>query len=154
MTNHTVDDCCLDGTPIALDRWPDLTSDELTRVVGDQDPGGDLEHARDYHWQVIRLPLEELRRCNEDGEEPDGGWIAAHQSHCEQDALAIKNGSPEYEGRPQWLREQWCEDTAIYPLYAVRTEEGGYRLWDGYRRLAGGFANGLTEALVVLGTPR
>lgn len=149
----TVPDCSLDGAPIPLSALPTLTSTQLARIVGDQEPGGVPEQARDYFWAFERVPLERLRNCNEDGEEPGGGWSAAHLRHLKADAEAVAGHSPEYAGRDAWLRDVWCKNTSVYPLFIVREEES-YRLWDGYRRLASAFHYGLTEVAVLVGTPR
>lgn len=150
---QTVLDCSLDGRPVAVADWPRLSSEELARIVGFQEPGGSPESAGDYGWRFAVLPVESLRRSNQDFEEPEGGWAAAHQRHLASDRRAIAEGSPEYAGRDAWLRDVWGLDTAIYPLFVV-LEEDGYRLWDGHRRLAGAFAYGVKNVAVLLGEPR
>jgi hypothetical protein len=152
LPTHTVADCTLDGAPIALARWPELTSAELARVVGLQCPGDALESAASYTWRLVQLPLAALERVNEDGEAPEGGWIAAYQRHCASDARAVADGSPQYAGRSDWLKNEWAQDTRIYPLFLVEEEEG-LRLWDGYHRLAGAFFLALPAVWAVVGTP-
>lgn len=149
----TVPDCSLDGRPVELSRWQALSSGELARIVGLQEPGGQLEDARDYDWEYTVLPVTELECCNEDGEAPEGGWEAAHRRHLASDAEAVMAGSQEYAGRDKWLRDVWGRTTAIHPLFVV-LEDGHYRLWDGYRRLAGAFAHGVADVAVLLGTPK
>jgi len=148
---HTTADCSLNGARIALVDWSKLSSDELAQVVGVQEPGGTAEHPQDYDWEFTTLATDELRLATEDGDEPEGGWREAYLRHTAADAEAVSLGSPEYAGREQWLRT-WCEDTRIYPLYLV--DEGGYRLWDGYHRLAGAFYLGAERVAVVLGRPK
>ena len=144
---QTVDACHLDGVQIT--NWEILTSDELSSVVGIQAPGGDAEDSSHYHWRVVRISLEEIRYCNEDGEDPE--WAKTYLSHKEQDEKAIKDGSPEYAGRAKWLKI-WSKNTEIYPLYMVK-EDGQYRLWDGYHRLAGAFFHKISHVMVILGEP-
>lgn len=150
----TVLDCNLDGALIALPTWPLLSSDELARIVGKQGPGDIEEDARDYEWRFEMVPLERLRFSSEDGEEPEGGWVAAHKRHLKADAEAVAGGSPEYAGRDDWLKKVWAIDTAIYPLYVVEEEDGRLRLWDGYRRLAGAFAHKVQLVATLIGRRR
>lgn len=151
---HTVPDCTLEGKPVALADWGTLGSDALARIVGRQEPGAALESASDYTWKVAMLPVAALELATEDGDAPKGGWLAAYQRHCEQDARAVADGSPEYAGRAAWLQDAWAKDTRIYPLFVVEDEPGVYRLWDGYHRLAGAFALKLEEVCVLLGKPK
>lgn len=153
MPLTTVPDCSLDGSSIALTDWPVLTHEQLSCIVGAQSPGGELEQARDYEWSFERISLERLRNCNEDGEEPEGGWDSAYLRNLTSDAEAVLGGSPEYAGRSAWLHDVWCKETAVYPLFVVRDGDG-FRLWDGYRRLAGAFHHGLAEVAALVGTPR
>ena len=153
LQGDTVPDCTLDSAVISITQLPHLSTDELARIVGTQEPGGYLLNARDYVWRFLMLPTRDLEHSNEDGEAPEGGWTAAHERHLAADQEAVENGSPEYDGRGEWLREVWCPNTAIYPLF-VSLEEGEYRIWDGYRRLAGAFYYGVEQVAVILGTPR
>ena len=149
---HTVLDCYLNGVPLAKDELASLSSEDIAAIVGFQMPGDALEDTSDYAWSFEMLPLDLLRFSNEDGEEPEGGWKAAYLRHQESDREAVANGSIEYEGRAEWLAE-WSRDTSIYPLYIV-TEDDGYRLLDGYHRLAGAFWHGVEEVAVFLGSPK
>lgn len=148
----TVPDCTLDGSPIPIDSLASLTSAQIARIVGVQAPGGSNEDAAEYDWSFCCLDLESLRCCNEDGDEPDGGWKAAYLRHQENDALAVANGSPEYAGRQEWLA-QWAGNTAIYPIFMIEDDDG-YRLWDGYHRLAGAFWHDAPQVAVFLGRPK
>jgi hypothetical protein len=149
----TVPDCNLHGDPIRLDSLHDLTSDQISEIVGVQDPSGDhLEQPGEYKLGFERIFLRDLRQCNEDGEEPEGGWKAAYLANEKSDRRAIEQGSPEYAGRQEWLRE-WADNTAIYPIYVV-FENGSYRLWDGYRRVAGAFWHDLNEVSAFVGYPK
>lgn len=150
--SHTVADCSLDGQPIPLERLPLLTSDEIARVVGFQQPGPVLNNAQHYTWSYQQIPLQELRESTYDGEEPDGGWKATYERHRKSDAEAIASGSPEYAGRQAWC-ETWASNSAIYPLYVV-DEEGHYYLWDGHHRLASAFWHGVERVWAFVGVPR
>jgi hypothetical protein len=150
-TLSTVEDCNLDGSTIPLSDWPTLSSEQLARIVGEQQPGDMPEYAHRYEWQFVFLPVEDLRCSNQDYEEPAGGWSAAHQRHLQSDRRAVAEGSPEYAGRDVWLRDVWGANTATYPLYVLK-EEDGYRLLDGHRRLAGAFSYGVSNVAVLLGT--
>lgn len=151
LTLSTVEDCNLDGNTILLCDWQTLSSDQLARIVGVQEPGDMPEYAHQYEWRFVFLPVEDLRYANQYYEEPDGGWPGAHQRHLHSDRRAVAEGSPEYAGRDVWLRDVWGANTAIYPLYVLK-EEDGYRLLDGHRRLAGAFSYGVREVAVLLGT--
>ena len=153
MPHTTVEDCTLDGEPIELSLWPTLSSEALERIVGEQQPGSDLECADAYRWSFESIPLDDLRACTEDGEEPDGGWIATYARYLAHDQAAVDSGSPGYAGRGDWIRDRWTKDTSIYPLYLVN-ETGEWRLWDGHRRLAGAFHFGLASVFAVVGRPR
>lgn len=148
----TVADCSLNGEAIPLSYLANLTSEQISVIVGDQEPGSATLRASDYQWEFKFIRTEELQYSNEDGDAPDGGWSAAHERHIAYDLMAVKNGSPEYMGRAEWLREEWGVDTSIYPLF-VSLESGQYRVWDGYRRLAGAFYNKVREVAVFLGRP-
>jgi len=145
-------DCNLDGEPLLTTQLHTLSSDEIVRVVGNQSPGGQDEDADDYSWSFQRIRLEDLRCCNEDGEEPEGGWKAAFARHLKSDAEAVAAGSPEYAGRAEWI-EEWCKDTAMYPIFVV-VEDGQYRIWDGYHRLAGAFWHGIEDVAAFVGAPK
>lgn len=149
----TVPDCSLDDMPIPLDQWTKLSPEQLASIVGTQEPGDRLEHALDYTWRFEILNVADLEFANEDGDAPHGGWRAAHERHLRADKDAVRGGSPEYAGRDEWLRDEWCQDSRVYPLFVVK-EDGRYRLWDGYRRLAGAFYYGLTQVASLVGTPR
>lgn len=125
-------------------------------MVGRQQPAGDLEDARDYTWRFEFLPLEALRCATQDGEPPEGGWEDAHQRHLQADAQAVADGSPEYAGRAEWLRDVWGPCTQIYPIFVVQEdlEEGAFRLWDGHRRVAGAFQMKLARVAVLVGRPK
>lgn len=159
---HTVPDCTLDGERIALDAWPKLSSSDLARVVGRQSPGSALEDAQNWTWAFVELPLDALREATEDLEEPQEGWSATYSRYLANDARAVAEGSPAYAGRDAWIREVWGICPAIQPLFVVielacRNEgrlNDGYRLLDGYHRLAGAFHHGLDRVAVLLGTPR
>lgn len=153
MPNTTVADCSLDGEPIELLLWPTLSSAALERIVGEQQPGNELESAGTCLWSFESVPLDDLRACTEDGDEPDDGWIATYARYLAQDQEAVSGGSPDYAGRDDWIRNAWSKDTSIYPLYLVN-EAGEWRLWDGHRRLAGAFHFGLTSVFAVVGRPR
>lgn len=149
---HTVLDCNLNGVPLVKDELASLSSEDIAAVVSHQMPGNALEDASDYSWSFEVLPLDTLRFSNEDGEEPEGGWKAAYLRHQQSDREAVAAGSVEYEGREEWLAE-WAKDTSIYPLYIV-AEDNGYRVLDGYHRLAGAFWHGVEEVAVFLGSPK
>ena len=149
---HTVADCSLDGMPIPLDRLHLLTSDEIARVVGFQQPGSELNDARRYTWSYQKISLQDLRESTYDGEEPDGGWKAMYERQKESDARAIASGSPEYAGRQEWCK-QWASNSALYPLYVV-DEEGHFYLWDGHHRLASAFWHGVEHVWAFVGLPR
>ena len=61
-------DCVLDGNFIAVVPWHLLSSDELVRVVGKQQPACDLEDARDYRWAFTQISVKALSRATQDGE--------------------------------------------------------------------------------------
>jgi hypothetical protein len=109
-----------------------------------------LESADDFVWRFATMDISELRHATEDGEDPEGGWEEAYARHALADAEAVKNGSPEYAGRAQWLKHVWGKDTRIHPLYVVH-EEGSHRLLDGYRRLAGAFHFRINPVAVLIG---
>lgn len=134
---YLVSDCRLNGNIIAIETLPELSSDDITNIVGIQSPGAHTDNANDYIWSFQTIPLQDLRYSNEDGDEPDGGWLAAYNRHKLSDEENVKNGSPQYAGRQEWLR-QWCQDTRLYPLFIV-LEDNQYRILDGYHRLAGAF---------------
>lgn len=144
-------DCHLNGVPIALASLPRLSSQEIAQIVGFQEPGGEVVDAQDYDWTTQTLRLADLEESNDDGEAPEGGWKAAYFRHQADDMQAVDEGSPEYAGRQTWLAH-WCQDTRIYPLYVVR-EDDGYRLLDGYHRLAGAFFHDISGVFVFVGTP-
>lgn len=148
-----VRDCTLDGMPIRLADWPKISSESLARIVGVHAPSDPTEYAQDYDWRFVELPTELLRCASQDGDEPDGGWEQAYRDHARRDIAAVAAGSPEYAGRQKWLREHWCRNTAIYPLFVV-LEENDYRLWDGHRRLAAAFFHRVPRVAVVLGTKK
>lgn len=148
----TCPDCNLDGESLRIDQLHELSSDNIARIVGVQAPGNDLDDADDYTWAFQIVKLNELRHCAEDGDEPDGGWKAAYLRHQESDRIAVLEGSPEYEGRAEWL-EEWSGNTAIYPLFVV-TEGNQYRILDGYHRLAAAFWHELQEVAVFVGSPK
>ena len=133
---HTVADCHLNGAPIAINNWTNMTRDQLAQVVGNQQPG------------------------EQDGETPEGGWSAAYERHLESDRQAVADGSPEYAGRDEWIRHVWLPETRIYPLYLVHEPDGGasnkprLRLLDGHRRLAGAFYYPFNDRVfAVVGSP-
>lgn len=146
----TEPDCTLDGKRIRVTDWSTLTPEQLQRIVENR-----LDHAdaEDYAWSFTVMPIEALREATYDGGEPDGGWKAAYQRQGESDAAAVRDGSPQYAGRAEWLRDHWVKNTAIYPLYVVDDDEGRY-VADGLRRLAGAFYHNCREVCVLLGTPR
>lgn len=143
-------DCTLDGKPIELSRWPALSSKEMSRVVGDQSPSSELEHADVYGWSFESLAVSDLVKSMESGEEPVGGWSAAYARHLANDLEAVAGGSPEYKGRDEWIKSTWLENTAIYPLFVVM-ENGAPRLWDGHRRLSGAFHYRLKSVFCLVG---
>lgn len=158
---HTVPDCHLNGQPIAINNWTNMTSDQLAQVVGTQQPGESLEDAKDFAWETAWIPLGELLHATQDGEIPEGGWGAAYARHVESDRQAITNGSPEYAGRDEWIHRVWLPETRIYPLYVVRDwtpypeQKPRLRLLDGHRRLAGAFFYPFNDRVfALLGTPR
>ena len=148
----TTSDCKLEGHTIDFDNLPFLDSESISKIIGKQQAGERLELASDYHWSFQMLSVDDLRYCNQYGEEPDGGWKAAYLRHKESDELAVKNGSPEYAGRQEW-NALWCQDTRLYPLYVV-LEDGEYRLWDGHHRLASAFWHEIDTVCVFLGMPK
>lgn len=148
----TCGDCILDGRPLRIDQLPELSSDDIASVVGLQAPGNDVDNADDYTWAYQIVNLDDLRCCNEDGEEPDGGWKAAYLRHQESDRAAILAGSPEYEGRAKWL-EEWVANTSMYPLFVV-LDDGQYRILDGYHRLAAAFWHEVKDVAVFVGSPK
>lgn len=148
----TCDDCTLDGRPLRIDQLAKLSSDDIASVVGLQMPGNDVDDADDYTWTYRIIDLNDLRRCDEDGEEPDGGWKAAYLRHQESDRAAVLGGSPEYEGRAKWL-EEWVESTPMYPLFVI-LEGGQYRILDGYHRLAAAFWHEAPNVAVFVGVPK
>lgn len=146
-------DCTLDGRRLLLSELPHLTSEDIAAIVGFQSPGGDIdEDASHYTWALFEVPLADLRACNEDGEEPEGGWKATYLRHQQSDQEAVASGSPEYAGRQEWLAG-WCHNTSQYPIFLV-LEGGEYRLWDGYHRLAGAFWNEIPSVMAFVGTPK
>lgn len=145
----TVPDCHLNGRPVLLKDWASLSSDQLATIVGCQNPGDSIIYAHDYTWTVQRLLVADLQHSTWDGEIPTGGWAAAYTRHCRSDEEAIRNGSPEYHGRPQWL-ETWVQQSDIYPLYVI-VDEDGYRLLDGHHRLAGAFWHQVTHVWALVG---
>lgn len=149
--NQTVPDCSLDGRPIPLDRLPLLTSDEISRVVGQQQPGSVLEDARHYRWSYQKLFLEELRESTCDGDEPEGGWKAMYVRQKQSDEAAVRSGSPEYAGRQQWC-EKWASASGMYPLFVVK-EDDRYYLWDGHHRLASAFWHEVPYVWAFVGIP-
>lgn len=150
---YTNADCTLEGRRLLLSELSELTSDNIAAIVGFQCPSGDLnEDASHYTWTLIEVPLVKLLACNEDGEEPEGGWKAAYLRHKQSDEEAVASGSPEYAGRQEWL-DQWCKNTSQYPIFLV-VEDGDYRLWDGYHRLAGAFWNEIPSVTAFVGTPK
>jgi hypothetical protein len=149
----TAADCTLDGATIDVAHWEILFPEAMARIVGQQSPGGSLESADDFVWRFAMMDISHLRHATEDGEEPEGGWEKAHARHILADEEAVKNGSPEYAGRAQWLERVWGEDTRIYPLYVVH-EDGAYRLLDGYHRLAGAFHFPINPVAVLIGEKR
>lgn len=148
-SSSTVSDCSLDGSPIPLDRLALLSSVQIADIVSTQQPGDCQDHADDYDWSFHLIPIQDLRCCNEDGEEPEGGWKRAYQRHQESDRAAVSGGSPEYAGRQKWLRT-WSFDTAIYPIFVV-LEGGQYRLLDGYHRLAAAFWHDTAKVFAFVG---
>lgn len=144
-------DCKLHNSLIPIETLTRLSSNDIASIVGTQCPGVNTEHATDYLWSFQTVPLQELRYSNEDGEEPDGGWEAAYIRHKINDDECVKNGSPEYAGRQEWLKT-WCLDTRIYPLYIV-AEGNSYRILDGYHRLAGAFYAGIEAVACFVGHP-
>ena len=151
-TSFTDNDCRLDGEPIQLDRLSCLTSEEIARVVGIQQPGGSLLDAKDFEWTYCAIPLEALRFCMEDGDEPESGWKAAYLRHEMADNEAVANGSPEYAGRQDWCA-QWVQNSAVYPLF-LSCEDDRYWLWDGHHRLASAFWHDVPTVQAFVGVPR
>lgn len=132
---HTVPDCSLDGHPIPVDRLPLLTSDEISRVVGLQQPGSVLEDARHYRWSYQKLSLEALRESACDGDEPEGGWKAMYLRQKQSDEAAVKSGSPEYAGRQEC---PLCAGSACRNVRPrrVRQTRGWGRPWSFLKRFA------------------
>lgn len=150
---YTNADCTLDGRQLLLTELPQLSSEDIAAIVGFQSPaGGAEEDAEAYSWILLEIPLEDLCNCTEDGDEPEGGWKAVYERHKESDEEAIASGSSEYAGRPEWLAG-WCKNTSQYPIFIV-SEDDGYRLWDGYHRLAGAFWHDITSVMAFVGTPK
>lgn len=137
------------GNLISVKELNSLTSDQISDIVGIQSPGDSLEYSNQYHWSFQIIPLDNLRYSNEDGEEPDGGWEEAYIRHKKSDDENVKNGSPEYAGRQEWLKK-WAEDTRIYPLYFIK-ENDKYRILDGYHRLAGAFFEKVSNVACFVG---
>lgn len=158
-TSHTVADCHLDGAPLRLDAWPTLSSEELARIVGLQQPSDALEDPSYFAWEARMVPITELMHATQDGDVPEGGWSGAYLRHWEADREAVANGSPEYAGRDAWIREVWLPDTRIYPLYVVKewdedpAQSARLRLLDGHRRLAGAFHYRARNVFALVGTP-
>ena len=157
---HTVADCHLNGAPIAINNWTNMTRDQLAQVVGNQQPGEALEKSEYYAWETGWIPLAQLLHASQDGDIPEGGWGAAYERHLESDRQAVADGSPEYAGRDEWIRHVWLPETRIYPLYLVHELEGGasgkprLRLLDGHRRLAGAFYYPFNDRVfAVVGSP-
>ena len=148
----TVSDCGLDGLPIPLDQLAIISSVQIANIVSTQQPGNGQDHADDYDWSFQIISIQDLRCCNEDGEEPDGGWKRSYLRHQESDRAAVSSGSPEYAGRQDWLRT-WSNNTAIYPIFVVM-EDGQYRLLDGYHRLAAAFWHGIDKVSAFVGRPK
>lgn len=144
-------DCNLNGEFIKIDDLSVLTSKDISKIIGVQNPGANLEYSEKYDWSFHMIPIEQLRYSNEDGDEPDDGWESAYFRHKKNDDENVKNRSPEYAGRQEWLTE-WAKDTRKYPLYIVQ-EDDRYRLLDGYHRLAGAFFEKITHVACFVGKP-
>ena len=151
VLNTTSPDCNLDGQPIELKHWARLNTDQLARIVGEQQPAEAIECSKQYDWSLQLLRTEQLREATLDGE-PEGGWTAVYARMLKSDQEAVLGGSPEYAGRDPWIRDHWSKNTEIYPLFIVQETEG-YRLWDGHRRLAGAFHYALPEIWCLVGVP-
>ncbi|WP_411839693.1 hypothetical protein [Paracoccus sp. ME4] len=131
----TARDCLLDGDRIRIDRIPELSSAEIARIIGPNEAGLEGASADEFIWHSERIPLDRLVACNQDGAEPAGGWKAAYERHRVSDERAVRDGSPAYAGRQDWL-EGWARQTEIYPIYLLE-DAGRYFMVDGHHRLAG-----------------
>lgn len=155
----SVQDCHLDGHPIPIADWPVLNSAQLASIVGSQQPGSALEHGFNFVWEARWLPLSSLQYASQDGDMPPRGWAQTYQKHLADDAAAIANGSPEYAGRDEWMRQVWLPDTRTYPLFVVKEFDGPQheaprlRLLDGHHRLAGAFYYQVPQVFTLVGTP-
>lgn len=142
-------DCTLAGKRFSVAQWPKLTPAQLAAVVATCEP----DNVRDFDWTFCLIKTKDLREATQDGDEPEGGWEKAYQEHVRDDRDAVKNGSPEYSGRQDWLKNVWCKNTRIYPLF-LTIEDGRYYLWDGHHRLAGAFHHDVKQVACILGRPK
>ena len=85
-------DCNFNGKKIEVKNLSTLTSDEISKIVGVQNPGSNLEYSENYEWSFHMIPIEQLRYSNEDGDEPDNGWESAYFRHKKNDDENVKIG--------------------------------------------------------------
>jgi hypothetical protein len=157
---YTTADCHLAGQPIEINAWSKLESDDLARIVGDQQPAEELEKSEYCTWTTDWVSVTDLLHATQDGDLPEGSWSAAYLRHLASDMQAVANGSPEYAGRDAWIRDVWLPNSRIYPLYLINEFSSRcntpprLRLLDGHRRLAGAFHYGARKVFALVGTPR
>lgn len=58
--------------------------------------------------------------------------------------------TPKCAGRDKWIKEQWIQCSAIYPLFVI-LEDNSYRLLNDYHVLAGAFFYEIKKVSIILG---
>lgn len=147
----TNSDCLFQKKPFDIQQFQFFNSEELGSIVGQQSPNGYDENLKNVTWSYQFIDTINLQYATEYNEEPEGGWKQLYLKFLKEDEAAAQF-SPEYLGRDDWIKNQWCQCTEIYPLYILK-EDNQLRILDGHHRLAGAFYYEIPQIAIILGVP-
>jgi hypothetical protein len=132
----TNSDCLFNGKTFNISLFKQFNSEQLLSIIGRQSPNGYEENLEGFQWAFQYIDIKKLKYATEYNEEPEGGWENLYLKFLNEDEEAAKY-SPEYNGRDNWIKNEWSECTDTYPLFVIK-ENNNYRLLDGHHRFKRG----------------